>query len=195
MKELEALRGIDVYLIDQLLKNRINSDSKILDAGCGYGRNIHYLIHNGLDVTAIDVNIEPIEALREQYPEIKDRFLVTSLEDFASPIHFDFIICNAVLHFASGHKQFGKMFDSLVCHLKENGILFIRMTSTIGLKLDQPNRYGVFDLPDGSVRYLITRAKIDELLAKYSLSLLEPVKTVKVEELRSMTTLVLLKNS
>jgi len=50
MKELEALRGIDVYLIDQLLKGRIQPNGKILDAGCGGGRNIHYLIRNGFEI-------------------------------------------------------------------------------------------------------------------------------------------------
>ena len=193
MKELEALRGIDVYLIDQLLKNRIDSESKILDAGCGSGRNIHYLINNGLDVTGADANPEVIEFLRAQYPEIKYQFIQSTLEEFISHLRFDFIICNAVLHFAKGHEHFSAMFASLVHHLKSNGILFIRMTSDIGLALDQNDRNGVFDLPDGSERYLISRARIGELLSEHSLSLLEPVKTVKVEELRSMTTLVLAK--
>lgn len=193
MKELEALRGIDIYLIDQLLKNRINSDSNILDAGCGYGRNIHYLIQNGLDVTGIDTNPEMIAFLREQYPEIKDRFSVSTLEDFTSSLRFDFIICNAVLHFATGHQQFENMFASLIRHLAPNGILFIRMTSDIGLELHQNDRNGVYHLPDNSERYLLTRTKIEELLLEHSLSLLEPVKTVKVEELRSMTTIVLTK--
>ena len=190
MKELEALQGIDVYLIDQLLKNRINSDSKILDAGCGGGRNIHYLIKNKLDVTGIDANPNTVDFLRELYPEINDQFILSALEDYTSPQRFDFIICNAVLHFASDHEHFSKMFASLVNHLKPNGTLFIRMTSDIGLKLEQNDRNGVFNLPDGSVRYLITRAKIDELIFEHSLSLLEPVKTIKIEELRSMTTLI-----
>ncbi len=194
MKELEALREIDIYLIDQLLKNRVDSESKILDAGCGSGRNIHYLIKNGLDVTGIDPNPEAVEFLRERYPEIKDRFLLFSLEDFHSPNQFDFIICNAVLHFANGHEHFSKMFASLVHHLKPNGTLFIRMTSDIGLKLNQNGQNGVFHLLDNSDRYLITRPKIDELIGEHSLSLLEPVKTVKVEDVRSMTTLVLARN-
>ena len=191
MKELEALRGIDVYLIDQLLKGRINSESKILDAGCGGGRNIHYLINNGMDVMGIDANSEAIEFLRKQHPQLHDHFTHSTLENFSSPLQFDFIICNAVLHFAENHEHFEMMFASLAKLLKPKGVLFIRMTSDIGLKLEKESETGVFNLPDGSWRYLITREKIDQLISKYSLSLLEPVKTVKVEELRSMTTLVL----
>lgn len=194
MKELEALRGIDVYLIDQLMKGRMNPESKILDAGCGGGRNIHYLIENGFDVSGVDANAEAVDHLRFHYPEIKERFFHSALEDFTTATQFDFIICNAVLHFARDHEHFSKMFASLVDLMAKNAVLFIRMTSDIGLTLDSKGRNGVFDLPDGSERYLITREQIDELLEEHNLSLIEPVKTVKVEELRSMTTLVVTKN-
>ncbi len=193
MKELEALRGIDVYLIDQLLKGRIPPDGKILDAGCGGGRNIHYLIRKGFAVSGIDANAEAIDLLRSTYPEIKNGFQQIALEDFDSHEGFDFIICNAVLHFAQDHEHFNKMFASLTKALAKNGILFIRMTSDIGLHIESKGHEGVFDLPDGSQRYLITRAQVDGLSSEHSLSFLEPVKTVKVEELRSMTTLVFLK--
>ena len=194
MKELEAIRGIDVYLIDQLLKGRVKSDSKILDAGCESGRNIRYLIENNFEVSGLDPKQEVIHQLRQDYPNIKDQFHHSSLEDFNSNAKFDFIICNAVLHFARSHEHFSKMFSSLITLLTKDGILFIRMTSDIGLPLTSDGRNGVFNLPDGSERYLITRSRIDQLLVEHGLSLLEPVKTVKVEDLRSMTTLVLRKN-
>ena len=194
MNELAALRGIDVYLIDQLLKGRIDETSSILDAGCGSGRNIHYLIERGVDVTAIDPNAQVIHQLRELYPKISERFIVSSIEDFSSSAPFDFIICNAVLHFAQDHAHFDEMFSSLIQLLAKDGVLFIRMTSDIGISLPSFSENGVNVLPDGSTRYLITRDRMDELISEYSLSLLEPVKTVKVEELRSMTTLVIKKN-
>ena len=194
MKELESLRGIDVYLIDQLMKGRINAESRILDAGCGGGRNIHYLLENNLNVSGMDANEEVIDRLRSQYPTISERFHHSPLEDFKSTTGFDFIICNAVLHFARNHEHFSNMFSSLINLLAKDGVLFIRMTSDIGLTLESEDRSGVFDLADGSERYLITRKRVDQLLSEHSLSLLEPVKTVKVEELRSMTTIVLKRN-
>ncbi|NVK63803.1 MAG: class I SAM-dependent methyltransferase [Flavobacteriales bacterium] len=194
MEEVNALRGIDVYLIDQLMKGTVDRESKILDAGCGSGRNIHYLIQQGFDVTAFDGNQELITSLKTLHAETNAHFLHSTVEDFASESKFDFIICNAVLHFARNHAHFDAMFRSLVALLSNNGVLFIRMTSDIGLPMDHSEENGVYLLLDGSTRYLLTREKVDELLRAHSLSLLEPVKTVKVEELRCMTTLVLRKN-
>lgn len=194
MKELEAIRGIDVYLIDQLLKGRIDPESKILDAGCGSGRNIHYLIHNNFDVSGMDINLEAIHRLKSQYPDLQNNFHTSSLESFHSNLQFDFIICNAVLHFARDHEHFSKMFSSLIKLLAKGGVLFIRMTSDIGLSLDSEGQNGVHLLPDGTKRYLISRDQVDSLISEHSLSLIEPVKTVKVEDLRSMTTLVFAKH-
>lgn len=193
MENVNALQGMDIYLIDQLLKGTIHSESRILDAGCGSGRNIHYLIQQGMDVTAFDGNPDVIDTLKSRYPEQSDRFFCSRVENFTSKRSFNFIICNAVLHFAENHAHFSKMFESLVTVLESGGILFIRMTSDIGLELETIGEQGVFQLPDGSTRYLLTREKVTELQQTHSLSLLEPVKTVKVEELRSMTTLVLRK--
>jgi SAM-dependent methyltransferase len=37
---------IDIYLFDQLLKGRIGSRDRVLDAGCGSGRNLTYLLRS-----------------------------------------------------------------------------------------------------------------------------------------------------
>ena len=36
----EFFGDIDIYLFDQILKNRFAPEMKILDAGCGGGRNL-----------------------------------------------------------------------------------------------------------------------------------------------------------
>ena len=61
---LSELGNIDIYLLDQLLKGRIHSGSTILDAGCGNGRNIEYMIRHGFDVSAIDNSAAAISAVR-----------------------------------------------------------------------------------------------------------------------------------
>jgi SAM-dependent methyltransferase len=53
--ELGAFVGdIDIYLFDQLLRGRFDMRRRVLDAGCGAGRNLVYLLGRGFDAFAID---------------------------------------------------------------------------------------------------------------------------------------------
>jgi len=35
---------IDIYLFDQLARGRLDGRRRVLDVGCGDGRNLHYLL-------------------------------------------------------------------------------------------------------------------------------------------------------
>ncbi|MEJ2005165.1 MAG: methyltransferase domain-containing protein, partial [Cyclobacteriaceae bacterium] len=53
--DLNALLGnIDVYLLDQILKGRFEKSRRILDAGCGEGRNSRYLASQGKEIYFLD---------------------------------------------------------------------------------------------------------------------------------------------
>jgi len=194
MIELSNIKGVDIYLLDQLLKGKIHSGQRILDAGCGNGRNLKFLIQQGFDTMGIDPKNDCIEKLRSEYPSVAQKFVRSDIEQFGDSKGFGAIICNAVLHFAKNHDHFDQLIDKLLSLLNKDGILFIRMTSDIGIEtIIQNGVEGVFVIPDGSTRYLLTRRKADELVEKYGLTLDEPVKTVNVDGQRCMTTLVLRK--
>ncbi len=195
MKTLDEIKGIDIYLLDQFLKDRIAKSSKILAAGCGGGRNINWLLEQSYDVAALDPDELRISDLVNQFPELK--FKKGRIEDnlFIGET-FDFIICNAVLHFANDHTHFHQMFEALVNNLKVGGILFIRMTSNIGLENQiEIEKNGRCRLPDQSDRYVITRKQIEDLCSYHCLVLIEPVKSLKVEDLRTMSTIVFQKSN
>jgi tellurite methyltransferase len=62
---LQQLYGnIDIYLFDQLLKGRFNQCKKVLDVGCGGGRNLIYFLQNDHDVYGIDPNPDAIEQVK-----------------------------------------------------------------------------------------------------------------------------------
>ena len=50
------LGNIDIYLLDQILKGRFTKEMKILDAGCGEGRNTVYFLHEGYQIFGADSN-------------------------------------------------------------------------------------------------------------------------------------------
>lgn len=191
----DILGNADIYLIDQILKGRYQTNDIILDAGCGSGRNLHYFHESGYHFYAIDTNLTHIENLKTRYSELAANFKVAPLEKipFAKNA-FHHILCNAVLHFAKSETHFKQMFAELVRVLKKEGSLFIRMTSDIGVEGSTTLLHdGVYFLPDGTERFLLTRSLLNELMETHQLSFLELVKSTNVNDLRSMSTLVLTK--
>jgi len=194
---LNTLLGqTDIYLLDQILKGRYTEKDKILDAGCGPGRNMHWFLQNNFDIYGIDQNEESIRLLRINNPGIPEsRFRVSSVEKMPLPDnHFDHVISSAVLHFATGTGHFRNMLQEMLRVLKPGGSLFIRMTSDIGIehKVILISN-GVYDIPDGSRRFLLTRKLLADCMQDFNFSFLEPLKTVNVDDIRCMSTLVLQK--
>ncbi len=191
----KILGNTDIYLIDQIVKGRYFSSEIILDAGCGSGRNLHWFYHNNFEIFGVDQNKTQIEKLKSLYPNQATNFSVANVDTL--PFETDFfnhIICNAVLHFAENTSHFKKMFSELFRVLKPKGSIFIRVASDIGIedKLISVSE-GVFQLPDGTTRFLLTKALFLELQNKHQFKMLETFKTVNVNDLRVMTTLVLQK--
>ncbi|WP_420579793.1 class I SAM-dependent methyltransferase [Reichenbachiella sp.] len=193
------LGNIDLYLLDQILKENVDPKSKILDAGCGEGRNLIYFLNHGFDVYGMDQNEEAIRMLQfiigSNYSHYtKDRFQIGKLSKLSyNDDEFDYIICSAVLHFAQSENHFWQMIRELNRVLQPNGTLFIRMASDIGLQGHESLSDGRYSLPDGSQRFLITEGMISTFINDYNYTRIEPVKTVNVENQRCMTTLVLKK--
>lgn len=191
----ENIQGIDIYILDQLLKDRYQPGDKILDAGCGRGRNLKWFYNTGFEIYGIDMNIESIDYCKGIYSKQKEHFMQAGVEEIPFESNsFNHVICNAVLHFAKNKTQFNAMFNELLRVLKPKGSLFIRVASNFGIE-NQVRQIaeGVYKLPDGSTRFLLTADILDEIKKNEQISLIEDVKTTIVENKRSMTTLVFIK--
>lgn len=116
--------SIDV--IHTMNKYHISSSSKILDLGCGEGRDAIYLLNNGYDVLGIDYSTTVIEKCNElsryQYPW---KFRQFDLIQGRMNEKFDFIYSIAVLHMfvTSLHRK--RYFQFIKEHLEEGGIALI----------------------------------------------------------------------
>lgn len=189
----------DLYLLDQILKGRFANCKKVLDLGCGEGRNLHFFLRNNYDVWGIDTNEMALKMARMTGRVLGlkgDQFVVGEVQ--ALPFEnqqFDLLMSSAVFHFAASQTQFRKMISEAHRVLKVNGFLFIRMASTAGLPT---HRYLISEdgvsQEDQGFSYLLTADDI-EWIEKTGFVKVEPFKTVLVEDQRSMGFLMLQKQA
>jgi len=192
--------SIDIYLFDQLLKGRFLPGMRILDAGCGGGRNLVYFLRAGFDVSAIDAAPQAVAAVRELAARLAPslpagNFRTERIEATSFPeASFDAVLSSAVLHFAEGPAQFRAMLDGMWRVLRPGGFFFARLASTITLETGVvPLGDGRFRLPDGTDRFLVSEALLESLADELGGRLAEPLKTTNVQGQRAMTTWCLTK--
>jgi tellurite methyltransferase len=193
----EQFGAIDIYLFDQLLRGQITKGHRILDAGCGGGRNLVYLLREGFDVWATDADPAAVASVRALAARLAphlpaDRVSVAPVERLLfDDAAMDVVISSAVLHFARDHAQFDAMVREMWRVLAPGGMLFCRLASSIGMaERMRPLGEGRFRLPDGSDRYLVDEGQLLELTSRLGGVLLDPLKTSVVQDQRCMTTWV-----
>jgi tellurite methyltransferase len=199
--ELRAEFGdIDIYLFDQLLRGRFDRRRRVLDAGCGGGRNLGYFLRHGFDVWAADSDIAAVQAVRRMagflnVPEAPDQVHCGTLERLPwADASVDAVICSAVLHFARDERQFGAMLEEMWRLLAPDGLFFARLATSIGLERHLPASTGRMRLPDGSERFLVDERTLLAWTEKLGGRLADPIKTTNVQNVRCMTTWVMEKS-
>ena len=201
MRDLDAEFGrIDIYLFDQLLRKNISAGARVLDAGCGSGRNLVYLLRSGHEVFGVDTNPEAIDDVRKLAASLSPRlpktnFRVEAIEAMNIPDRsVDVVLSSAVLHFARDDDHFWTMVNAMWRALAGGGLFFCRLASTIGMEgLCRRVEGRRFVSPDGVERYLVDEAMLVDATAKLGEELIDPLKTTVVQNQRCMTTWVVLK--
>ena len=192
--------SIDIYLFDQLLRGRIPRGSMILDAGCGGGRNIYYLLNAGYDIFAADADPNAVADVMRLAADLNPTLPPTNFR--REPVEamsfadnsMDVVLSIAVLHFAGSDEQFQAMVESMWRVLKPGGLFFCRLASNIGMEIRMAQLAGRRHLlPDGSERYLVDEALLLDWTRRLRGELLDPLKTTIVQDQRCMTTWVIRK--
>lgn len=196
----EQFGDIDIYLFDQLLRGRIAPGMRVVDAGCGDGRNLVYLLPNGYDVAACDRDHGAVETVRAMASRLAPHlpggnFRVEPVEAMSFPdACADVVISSAVLHFADDEAQFDAMVNSMWRVLNPRGMLFCRLASSIGIEDRVQQIAGRrHRLPEGSDRFLVDERMLLDMTARLGGTLLDPIKTTVVQDQRAMTTWVVRK--
>lgn len=194
----EQFGQIDIYVFDQILRGNILPGMRVVDAGCGYGRNLVYLLRSGCEVLALDANAEAVAHVRALAAELRpglpaENFQVGGIEQmpFADGCA-DVVICNSVLHFARDEQHFLAMVTELWRVLRPGGMLFCRLGSRIGMEFERVRGH-VFRIGDGSEWFLVDEAVLVEMTRQMDGVMVDPLKTTVVQEYRCMTTWVVRK--
>ena len=202
MIDLHELFGdIDIYLFDQLLRGRILSSARILDAGCGGGRNLVYFLRAGFDIYGVDASADAIASIRALAATLApglgpERFTVQPIETMSFDLFADVVISSAVLHFARDHAHFDAMLGASWRAVAAGGLFFCRLASSIGMEARMISiGDGRFRLPDGSTRYLVNEPMLLDRAERLGGTMIDPLKTTVVQGQRCMTTWVMRKNA
>jgi SAM-dependent methyltransferase len=196
----EQFGQIDIYVFDQILRGNITPEMRVLDAGCGYGRNLVYLLREGCEVFALDANSEGVEHVRalarELAPQLPaENFRVGAIEKMDFPDAFaDVVMCSSVLHFARDEQHFLVMVSELWRVLRPGGMLFCRLGSRIGMDFERVWNH-IYRIGDGSEWFLVDEAMLLRMTEQMNGLLVDPLKTTIVQDFRCMTTWVVRKRT
>ncbi len=194
----EQFGNIDIYVFDQLLRGNIAPGMRVVDAGCGGGRNLVYLFRAAYEVFGVDGNAEAVAAVRgmaaELAPQLSpENFKVAAVEAMPFAAAFaDAVISNSVLHFARDDAQFGAMIAEMWRVLRPGGLMFCRLASTIGMQFEQVSGR-IHRLPGGVEWYLADEALLMRMTETLGGEMVDPLKTTVVQGSRCMTTWVVRK--
>jgi SAM-dependent methyltransferase len=192
----EQFGDIDIHLFDQLLRGRIGEGMRVLDAGCGTGRNLVYLLRAGFDVWGVDESADAIERVRDLAARLTphlgheqlrvERVEAMSFDDGS----MDTVLSSAVLHFARDDAHWWAMVREMWRVLKPGGMLFARLATTVGQTALRPLGGRRYIMPDGDERYLVDHDMLEDATARLGGTLIDPLKSTVVHQRRSMGTWV-----
>jgi SAM-dependent methyltransferase len=191
----EQFGQIDIYVFDQILRGNIAAGMRVLDAGCGYGRNLVHLLREGCEVFAVDADAEGVEHVRKLSGSLNtglpaENFQVALIEKMPFPDEFaDVVICNSVLHFARDERHFRAILTELWRVLRPGAMLFCRLGSRIGMEFERI-RENIYRVGDGSEWFLVDEEILLKLTEEMNAVLVDPLKTTIVQDYRCMTTWV-----
>ena len=135
-------------------KDAFSPQSKLLDIGCGSGRDLALLATLGHDCFGADATPEFVALSQSLHPELKGKVLQASLPNLSTPFggEFDGILCSAVLMHIS-ETELAPSAASIKSCLKKNGRLLYSVPSKrLDVVTDNRDANGRLFIPDQSDR-------------------------------------------
>ena len=122
-----------IHLFDNL------PDAKVLDLGCGEGESLEYLYNKGgSEIWGIDISQEQIAKAQKRFPQFKDNFIVSPMEEETNlpKDYFDYVISIFSIGYTS---DINSTFKNVSKYLKTNGSFIVSWTHPFYYCLDIQN--------------------------------------------------------
>lgn len=110
---------------DVVSEFHIQPTMKILEIGCGEGRDAIYLLKQGYDILATDISAEAISYCQKKYSEVAQHFQILNCIQDSLEIRFDFIYAVAVIHMFVLQEDRDAFYQFIGNHLSSLGIALI----------------------------------------------------------------------
>lgn len=112
-------------VMEVLDRYQIGKKHRLLEIGCGEGRDSGRVLERGFELTATDVSQEAIAYCKEQMPRYKNQFRV--LDCLADELDetYDFIFSIAVIHMFVPDEDRNGFYRFIRSHLRSDGIALI----------------------------------------------------------------------
>lgn len=113
-------------IVSQIMDcHAIRPSMRILEIGCGEGRDARPLLKQGYDVLATDISPEAICYCRKLDSQNADRYQILDCLHQHLDMKFDFIYTVAVIHMLVLDQDRAKFYQFIRDHLSSNGIALI----------------------------------------------------------------------
>lgn len=133
----EITKNLKTTEIYEVFLDNIKPSSKILDLGCGSGRDSLYFKSIGHDVTSVDGSIE---LAKEAEKLIGQEVIVSTFEELKLKEKFDGIwACASLLHVK--RENIEDVLRNLTSNLKDDGVFYLSFKYGANEFIDERNRY------------------------------------------------------
>lgn len=106
-------------------KYGISHSQRLLEIGCGEGRDSRTVLEHGFQLTATDISSEAIAYCKEKMPEYENQFSVLDCLSDELDEKFDFLFAIAVVHMLVPDEDRDGFYGFLRSHLTADGIALI----------------------------------------------------------------------
>ncbi len=110
---------------DVIKANSISNNHRLLELGCGEGRDAHFLLRQGFDLLATDISPEAIRFCRKLSPAFAENFTVLDCINGALNDTYDFIYAVAVVHMLVTDEDRDAFYRFIHEHLTPAGIALV----------------------------------------------------------------------